>query len=313
MVSAFSQQLIIYESGTFTELWINGIYTALLLLTVWLIVSKREYSRQKKIILISCNVVPYLVASGPAVLAWAVSSEVMAGTVATSSDSWFPMAYNVFFLIIGQIWRCWVVWGRKWLMLVVPATLTLIGIIIGSAQMTPWDKKSIFIGGMPMKSLKVYSIFPIGSIIITTILTTCRIMHVQKASAGFGGINKRRINSVIEIIVESAALYSVSLIAFAVISFIDWGNDENDPHPQVFGMTLCMRNIHLQISGKAPLLINFRVQASFSRPADEWSTSTSLPSIALRFASRGRSTATGAVLERDECAGFESRLLVESG
>jgi hypothetical protein len=114
--------------------------------------------------------------------------------------------------------------------------------------MTPWDKKSIFIGGMPMKSLKVYSIFPIGSIIITTILTTCRIMHVQKASAGFGGINKRRISSVIEIIVESAALYSVSLIAFAVISFIDWGNDENDPHPQVFGMTLCMQNIHLQIS-----------------------------------------------------------------
>lgn len=321
MASAFSQQLIIYESGTFTEIWISGIYTALLLLTVWLIVSKREYSRQKKIILISCNMAPYLVASGHAALAWAVSLKIMAGTVAMSRDSWFPMTYNVFFVVNNILaeavflWRCWIVWGRKWPVVVVPTALTLIGTIIASAQMTPWDEKSTFIGGTPMNSLKIYSMFPIGSVIITTILTTCRIVQVQKVSGRFGGLNKRRFNSVIEIIVESAALYSISLLAFTVISYIDWGNGEDDPlHPQVFGMTLCVQNIHLQISGLAPLLINLRVQAGFSRPADDWSTSTSpLPSIALRFASRRKSTVTDAALEGDESAGFESRSVVQSG
>ena len=100
-----------------------------------------------------------------------------------------------------------------------------------------------------MNSLKIYSFYPIGSIIMTTILTTCRIVHVQKASARFNGLNKRRFNSVTETIIESAALYSISLIAFTVVSFIDWGNGEDDPlYPQVFGMTLCVQNIHLQIS-----------------------------------------------------------------
>ena len=44
-----------------------------------------------------------MVASGHAALAWAVSLKIMTGTGATSPDSWFPMTYNVFFVINNNL------------------------------------------------------------------------------------------------------------------------------------------------------------------------------------------------------------------
>ena len=69
--------------------------------------------------------------------------------------------------------------------------------------------------------LTIYSIFPTTSLLITTLLTTLRIVQVQRLSAEFDLTLKRRFNPVIEIIVESAALFLISLIGCMIFIVLD--------------------------------------------------------------------------------------------
>ena len=61
-----------------------------------LTVSKKEYSRWQKTILIDCNMAPYLVASGHAALVWAVG---------TSNGLWLPIMSNflLFVIILAEV------------------------------------------------------------------------------------------------------------------------------------------------------------------------------------------------------------------
>lgn len=274
-------RIFIYEGGIFVELWINGIYTALLLLTIWLIVSKKEYDRRQKITFITWNMVPYLVATVHPGLSWHAAMEMFTGNVTVKPA--FRLTYVACFIINNNlaeavfIWRCWVVRGRKWKAVVLPIALTLAGTGLALFLVIQTGPGSI-IGGY---QLTLYSIFPTTSVLLTTLLTTLRIVQVQRSTAQFGLTLKRRFNPVIEIIVESAALFTISLIGYTIFNVLDTLSGGS-------GVSLCVQNIHVQISGLVPLLINLRVQAGFARPADEWSAASLAPSNPLRFASRRR-------------------------
>ena len=118
-----------------------------------LTVSKREYSHRQKTILISCNMAPYLVASGHAALVWAV---------ATSNCSWFPIMYNMLF-VISNILAGVASIGISKLRNPLRAHKNIIFASYRINPMPPWVKKSTLIGGA---ALKISTVLQIGSIII---------------------------------------------------------------------------------------------------------------------------------------------------
>ena len=65
-------------------------------------------------------------------------------------------------------------------------------------------------------------------------------MQVQKSK---GSIRRDSFNPVIEIIVESARSYTISLTAFKVITFVAHGGGNGDAfHPKIYGVTLFLQN-----------------------------------------------------------------------
>ena len=93
----------------------------------------------------------------------------------------------------------------------------------------------------------IYPIFGTTSVVITACLTTLRVEQIQRLSAQFGLTLKRRFNPVIEIIVESAALFTISLIGYAIFLVLD----TLCRYPEVnmgYGRSLCAQNNHVQIS-----------------------------------------------------------------
>ena len=95
--------------------------------------------------------------------------------------------------------------------------------------------------------LTIYPIFPTTRVLVTACLTTLRVVQVQRLSAQFGLTLKRRFNPVIEIIVESAALFTISLIGYAIFLVLH----TLYRYPEVnmgYGRSLCAPNNHDQIS-----------------------------------------------------------------
>ena len=66
-----------------------------------------------------------------------------------------------------------------------------------------------------------------------------------------GSTSRDSFNPVIKIIVESSALYTISLTAFKVVVLVDLGDGGGDGdsfHPKVYEVTLLLQNTHLQLS-----------------------------------------------------------------
>ena len=67
------------------------------LLTSEFVASKKEYSRRQKIMFITWNVAPYLIATVHAGLSWAAAMEILAGNLTVGST--FRLTYVAAFII----------------------------------------------------------------------------------------------------------------------------------------------------------------------------------------------------------------------
>ncbi|KAJ7487816.1 hypothetical protein FB451DRAFT_990558, partial [Mycena latifolia] len=109
-----------------------------------------------------------------------------------------------------------------------------------------------------IKFSTVYFSLSVATSLTTTLLITMRILLVQRMSKETGAGSHRTFNPIMEILIESAVLYCVTLLTFVVL---DVKKDVN---------VYYAHNIHAQMAGLAPLLIISRVAAGHSRPQDEW-------------------------------------------
>jgi hypothetical protein len=167
----------------------------------------------------------------------------------------------------SQIWRCWTVWGRNWVVLILPIAGSITG-AGGFRAMNTLQKKhplreniQLVMGGLTVSDQIILSRHPgsffaaqktadvvkfstafftssIATGLMTAILISGRILSVQRSAlkAGVGGSN--RYSSIIEIVVESAIVYSVTLLAFVIIL-----TGPEAPTPQLY-----VENIHSQIA-----------------------------------------------------------------
>ncbi|KAG7451925.1 uncharacterized protein BT62DRAFT_271728 [Guyanagaster necrorhizus] len=152
------------------------------------------------------------------------------------------------------IWRCWIIWGRRWLIALFPA-LCLVSSIVFKIM----DMRLIFTDGNDLELLYrvLYASFTLVTTLSCTLGIVYRILSVVQASPGEGG-RYRAYRRVIEVLVESSTLYSIILILYvAFFAHDDWAANYLDPAAAI-------------ARGVAPTLLVGRVAAGHARPDDSW-------------------------------------------
>ncbi|KAF5348464.1 hypothetical protein D9756_009536 [Leucocoprinus leucothites] len=272
-------------SSLIVEDWFHGLYTAGLLLTLWVIVDNRSYDYGRKIRLIALIISMYICSTMHCALQWFYYSKAiddnelpggpgllnslthLAPWIEATGDTFFCL--NILIADILFIWRCWVVWQKRWTVVVLPILGTTSGVAMAArfitAQVELETKPALaFTSIKRMRDYvnfsTAYFALSIGTSLFTTFCIALRIILVQRAAAKATKIRKNPYRAAIEIPVESAALYSATLLIFVIL---DVTKNVNAFYAQ---------NIHAQMTGLAPMLIVLRVAAGHSRPDTAWST-----------------------------------------
>ncbi|KAK0219652.1 hypothetical protein EDD85DRAFT_960837 [Armillaria nabsnona] len=158
-----------------------------------------------------------------------------------------------------MIWRCWLVWGRRWLAVLLPVVFLISGTvfkIIGTYNTNPFA---------PAFGYVIYASFMLASTLWCTSLIIYRVVTVAQAG---GGLKDYR--HVLEVLVESSALWSMSLILY--IAFLA----RNDISSIYFGTLAAFAR------GVAPTILVGRVAAGHARPDDSWQGSVIPGSLRFR-------------------------------
>ncbi|KAK0465883.1 uncharacterized protein EV420DRAFT_1636446 [Desarmillaria tabescens] len=158
-----------------------------------------------------------------------------------------------------MIWRCWIVWGRQWVIVLLPILFLL----------------SATAFKIVATLLNSCSIHP--SLLATTFWCTAlivyRIVTVGGEAVG-GGV--RTYRHIIEVLVESSALYSACLILYV-------GFYARDSYVGPYFDILAG-----SARGIAPTLLVGRVAAGHARPDDSWQGSVVLGSLRFTFGTHTR-------------------------
>ncbi|KAK0196253.1 hypothetical protein F5146DRAFT_891811, partial [Armillaria mellea] len=109
------------------------------------------------------------------------------------------------------IWRCWIVWGRSWRIVIVPMTFSR-GMVAYYDVFGPVvPPRAIYIEKAVNWAL-LYSALVMATLLWCTVLIIYRILRVGVA-AGRIHVYQR----IIEMLVESAALYSAMIVVLLVL------------------------------------------------------------------------------------------------
>ncbi|KAK0220030.1 hypothetical protein IW262DRAFT_996943 [Armillaria fumosa] len=149
------------------------------------------------------------------------------------------------------IWCCWMVWGRRWPVVLLPI-LSLVSAIV-SRIMTIYLN---YVNPPEATSLFLYISFNLVTTLSCTLLIIYRIVTI--VGVGHRAEGRLRVYyHFMEVLVESSALYSISLILYLVFivrdSFASYYLDT------IAGI----------IKGVAPTLLIGRAAAGHTRPRDE--------------------------------------------
>ncbi|KAJ6552822.1 hypothetical protein B0H19DRAFT_1155024 [Mycena capillaripes] len=176
-----------------------------------------------------------------------------------------------------MVWRCWIIWGCSWVVVVIPILAAIAGTVCaglglaGQIAVASIENSTTAMRLAPLARFSTpFLSLSLAVTLYTTGLIAWRILHVQRYAAQLG---VRHISSdltpILEILIESSALYAASLFIFVVFLAMKSPN-------QAY-----MQDIHPQIAGIAPTLLILRISAGTARKDEEWSAPTS----GLRFAS----------------------------
>ncbi|KAK0240007.1 hypothetical protein EDD85DRAFT_470865 [Armillaria nabsnona] len=175
------------------------------------------------------------------------------------------------------IWRCWIVWGRRWTIVLIPILCTITSATIKSIQTYHGLRDLVdsvsqeSAQGTSIDLTTVYIAMALTTTLLCTVLIVYRIVSVGGAQYASG---IRTYRGAIEVVVESAALFSVSLIIYvALVAHNSVADDYLDVIAAAF-------------RGIAPTLIVGRVASGQARPDHSWRETalTATPFDSIRFA-----------------------------
>ncbi|PBK59341.1 hypothetical protein ARMSODRAFT_1090854 [Armillaria solidipes] len=159
-----------------------------------------------------------------------------------------------------MVWRCWIVWGRRWLTVLLPGLFLVSHMVFKIMAMSRHYA--------PSKGYILDCVFCSSFVLASTLWCTLLIIYrIVTVTRSVGRLNAYR--HVIEVLVESSALYSISLILFVAFYV------RNDV------ISYCFDVLSVTTRGIAPTLLVGRVAAGHTHPDEYWQEGTG---SSLRFA-----------------------------
>ncbi|KAK0185445.1 hypothetical protein F5146DRAFT_1143899 [Armillaria mellea] len=122
---------------------------------------------------------------------------------------------STFIVDITIIWRCWVFWGRRWLIVFIPGLCAIAGTVAKSLQI-----RSTFINttsdigntagfAAQINWALIYLSLTLATTLLCTLLIVYRIVRLASGVSSYGKI--------VEIVIESSAIYSLTLIVYLAL------------------------------------------------------------------------------------------------
>ncbi|KAK0439679.1 uncharacterized protein EV420DRAFT_1733612 [Desarmillaria tabescens] len=274
MEAAATQLSDSWFNAVIIESLAHGMYTALLAVVLWRILLFSVPPRRQTKVLAGISVFMYIMATIHIAVRWYYARRAFITKGQTEETRYFALidsliaggplwvptiasvvaSTNILMADCVIIWRCWVIWGRNWRIIVLPSICTLCGTLFdifflfqeltpftgsqGSSS-TPWGSDSIKWG-------VAYYSMTLSTTIICTVLIVYRLVQASTTSLSLS-IAVNPYYRVMEIMVESAVLYVIALVIY--IPFIAT-NNPNSLYPQV---------VLVSVTGIAPTLILLRV------------------------------------------------------
>ncbi|SJL11758.1 uncharacterized protein ARMOST_15166 [Armillaria ostoyae] len=239
----------------------HGMYTALISVVVWRILSRATiYGRQVKV-LAGISAFMYTMATMHLAMRWFYARwafitkggtdetryHALIDWTATGDFTWALMindiaaGINILVADCVIIWRCWIIWDRNWRIIILPCICTLCGLMFDlfSLLQLPALEKSSINGGI------VFYALALPTTIICTMLIVYRLSNASKTRNSPRFMPNPYFN-VIEMLVESSALYVGVLAIFIVFEAT---NSPYSRYPQavLVSVTVSMRLFCSQI------------------------------------------------------------------
>ncbi|PBK89760.1 hypothetical protein ARMGADRAFT_1167140 [Armillaria gallica] len=259
---------------------LHGIYTGIVAITLWNFFTHKSRPIGRQFV-VTVMVLLFITTTISLAFNWSY----MISAFIDNSQSFWSM-YSVFVdpqnsILLGEditgaistiladstvIWRCWIVWGGRWPVVLPPILMFISGIVCKLLNTYHWYTT----GGDYVLIFVLYLSFILATTIWCTTLIIYRILTVGRASNGIGG-GVGVYRHVIEVLVESSALYSLFLILDMAL---EARGNQADYYVDVMAGT---------VRGIAPTLIVGRVAAGHARSDQSWQGSVV---SSLHFGSR---------------------------
>ncbi|KAK0220009.1 hypothetical protein IW262DRAFT_1461173 [Armillaria fumosa] len=218
---------------------------------------------------------------------WTVYMKLTLTAQATYLETGIAASMSTIVADLYIIWCCWMVWGRRWLAVLLPI-LSLISATVSKTIEVYHEYFNTHVG--------IFSLLYVSFILATTLWCTLLIIYRILTVAGLKprGANGRLkvYQHFLEVLVQSSALYSISLIAYLALAICNTSG------------LLYLDVIAGIAKGIAPTVLIGRAAAGHTRPQDDYdgSTVSSLhfqPASEVGTISFQESATESAVLETD--------------
>ncbi|PBK95004.1 hypothetical protein ARMGADRAFT_73636 [Armillaria gallica] len=262
---------------------LHGVYTGILAVTLWnIFIDKRWPLRRALVVVI---ILLYVLITISFAVGWSSMHSAFIGNGQSFRTVYLKLnGMRAFYLETGitasvstsltdlyMIWCCWVVWGRRWLIILLPIFFLLSAIV--SKIMAVYHE---YADGPTDVFPVLYTSFILATTLWCTLLILHRIWTVTRFRQGAEG-RLGAFHRFVEALVESSALYSVSLILFLVFAI------RNDLRVHYFDIIAGI------VKGIAPTVLVGRITAGHrARPDDSWQGSV-MTSASIRSRSQEHS------------------------
>ncbi|PBK90555.1 hypothetical protein ARMGADRAFT_1064564 [Armillaria gallica] len=276
----------------FSEVMLNalthGIHSGVVLAALWAIASRKNcenYGRPR--FLVCIILILYLLATVNFYRGWesyssfftTINGKPFWDVYASNSSGPTPILLSgglnaIISTILADaslIWRCWIVWGRSWRVVVIPIACTILATASRGIVAHNMTFGSIVPSGASfLENIVSWPVLYSSLILVTLLWCTILIIYRILTLSGGVAVGMRVYHRVIEILVESAALYSAVVVVLLVFEI------RNE------AVVVYIQELAIAIRGIVPTIIIGRIAAGRARPDDFWSGNTTVSSLQFR-------------------------------
>ncbi|KAJ7487305.1 hypothetical protein B0H11DRAFT_1115911 [Mycena galericulata] len=303
----------IYLNITLVQAFAHGIYSVIFFLALYAMIFKRKTPAH----FFATVITMFIIATIQTGAHWAIirNAFITHGTSPedTVSALYFPTPFLGVLsgtMLVGNtlladcilMYRCFAVWNNDWRAIVLPTLTTLAGTTLGILVIFE-NAKFIESGGNPngfVDYAAPYFCMCLATTLLATILIVARIVWLTYDNAGTGAFKFSGYRAVVEMVVESALLYSATLIVYIAMLFGS-ATSNVDGYAQA---------ILIEMTGIAPTLIVARVSFGLARPSTSWQRSDG-SSVFRSSVMGGTAGATATTLQFSENEELEPQSAVD--